>query len=453
MCCNGIVGPTLQPYPGAYEVKKVQAPLGMYVLDLPGGIVGVWNKYHTLDLSHLETRWELSEDGVVIQRGVLPAPLLSAGQKGELTVPYRLPAPLRAGSEYHLRVGFVLARATPWAAPGHEVAWEQFALPRAVSPKPVVQLRDMPALRLETGAERVTVNGEGFRVVFDPAEGRILEWTANGKALVQAGPLENYYRAPTDIDILGNNPNSNVRKWLSAGLDRLVRHLQGFETVQISSKVVEVRTRAFLCADDHEAGIASELCYHIYGSGEITIDNKVVIDNRLPFVPRVGLELVLPREMDRLEWFGRGPHENYVDRKRGAALGRYQSSVSEQLTPYIFPSDCAGKEDVRWVALSAPDGFGLQVIALDLLHIDALPYSVQDLAKAEHPYELTPLDGVILHLDGWHSGVGGDDGWSTPVHEEFQVKPGRYAYALRLRPLAAGDDPSAAGRTVLEDKF
>ena len=453
MCCNGIVGPTLQPYPGAYEVKKVQAPLGIYGLDLTSGRIGVWNKYHSLDLSHLEANWELSEDGRVIQRGVLLSPDLAAGTRGELIIPYTLPERPLAGAEYHLRIGFILKDALPWAEKGHEVAWEQFLLPQTISLKPTVPTSCMPALELDQNQEQITIRGVNFRIVFNPAEGRMIDWVAGGNKLILTGPVENYFRAPTDIDILGNNPNANAKKWLEGGLDRLVRKPLGFEAVKISPQLVEVRTRAFLCAEEKNAGISSEICYRIYGNGEILLDNKVLIDERLPFVPRVGLELVLPRALDSLEWFGRGPHENYVDRKYSAAVGRYQSSVSEQLTPYIFPSECAGKEDVRWVALTSPDGSGLEVIAVNVLHIDALPYAVQDLAKAEHPYELTPLDGVVLHLDGWHTGVGGDDGWMTPVHEEFRVKPGRYAYSLRLRPLNALDDPAVAGRTVLEGEI
>jgi beta-galactosidase len=453
MCCNGIVGPTLELYPGAYEVKKVQAPIGIFAIGLPLGRIGIWNKYHTLRLDHVEILWELSEDGRTIQNGKLSPMPLEAGQKGELTIPYQLPDALQAGAEYHLRISFVLAEITPWAGQGHEIAWEQFALTQAVSTKSLIRIGDMTPLQLESSAEQWTVSGNGFKIVFNQAEGRMVELVVNDRRMILNGPVENYYRAPTDIDILGNNPNANARKWLEAGLDRLVRHPRGFEAFQVSSQVVEVRTWAFLCPDGLEPGISSELCYRIYGSGEITIEDQVVIDPRLPFVPRIGLELVLPRELEHLDWFGRGPHENYVDRKHGAAVGYYQSSISEQLTNYVFPSECAGKEDVRWVSLTAADGSGLQVIGLDMLHIDALPYTIQSLANAEHPNELIRTDGVVLHLDGWHTGVGGDDGWMTPVHEEFRVKPGRYFYAMRLCPLRTGDDAFAKGRTILEGQY
>jgi beta-galactosidase len=131
-------------------------------------------------------------------------------------------------------------------------------------------------------------------------------------------------------------------------------------------------------------------------------------------------------------------------------VGLYHSSVTDQFTPYVYPSECGGKEDVRWLTLTNQSGAGLMVIGLDKLHVDALHYTIQDLAQAGHPYELTPLDEVILHLDGWHMGVGGDDGWWSQVHEEFRIYPGKYHFGLRLRPISEGDDPSALGRTAIQ---
>jgi beta-galactosidase len=131
-------------------------------------------------------------------------------------------------------------------------------------------------------------------------------------------------------------------------------------------------------------------------------------------------------------------------------VGLYRSTVAEQFTPYVYPSECGGKEEVRWLTLTNRAGAGLMVIGLKKLHIDALHYTIQDLAAAGHPHELTRLDQIILHLDGWHMGVGGDDGWTSKVHEEFLIYPGEYRFGVRLRPIARGDDPAALGRTSIE---
>jgi beta-galactosidase len=454
MCCNGIVGPDLSPHPGAYEVKKVQAPVAVSAAserDVLEGRFTVWNKYHTLSLNHLDIRWELAADGVVIQSGNLAPLHLGPDQKGSLHIPFRPPGPPMPGAQYYFRISFTLADDTPWALKGHEVAWDQFRVPLAVPPKPVMTLDSMPNLTQTSEDNCVTVEGADFRVVFDQAQGTIVEYIARGQDLINKGPMENFDRAPTDIDLMMGNPPANVHKWRAAGLDRLVRTVLSFEAAQLAPQVVQVCISARLCAADKRDGIDSEMVYRVYGNGEVLLKHKVSINKRLPFVPRVGLELILPGELEQLTWYGRGPHENYVDRKKGAAVGLYRSTVTDQFTPYVYPSECGGKEDVRWLTLTDQAGTGLMVVGLDKLHFDALYYTIRDLAAAGHPYELTRRDEVILHLDGWHMGVGGDDGWWSQVHEEFLIYPGEYHYALRLRPITAQDDVSELGRTLIKD--
>jgi hypothetical protein len=271
------------------------------------------------------------------------------------------------------------------------------------------------------------------------------------------------------------NPPAPIHKWRAAGLDRLVRTLKSFEAVRINPKMVTVRVHSRLCAADQLAGIDSEIVYHVFGNGEITVTNTVTVDERPPFIPpevmgsmlaefigrekwnffipRVGVELNLPGDLENLTWFGRGPHENYIDRKIGAAVGCYQSTVAEQFTPYVYPSECGGKEDARWLALTDDAGNGLMIIGLDKLHFDALHFSIRDLVEAKHIVALRPRDEVILHLDSRHMGVGGDDGWLAQTHPEFLVYPGLYRFAFKLKPTSAGDDLSVLARTKIEGEF
>jgi beta-galactosidase len=223
--------------------------------------------------------------------------------------------------------------------------------------------------------------------------------------------------------------------------------------MQHSSKMIAIQVRTRVCAPDVMDGIDSEVTYHVYGTGGITISNVVSIDERLPYLPRVGVEMVLPPGLETLAWYGRGPHENYVDRKLGAAVGRYRSTVTEQFTPYVYPSECGGHEDARWLALTDSNGTGLMIIGLDKLHFDALHYSTRDLAEAKHIVALHPRQEVILHLDGRHMGVGGDDGWMSQVHPEFLVYPGIYHFAYTLKPITSLDDLATIARITTEGEF
>jgi beta-galactosidase len=334
-----------------------------------------------------------------------------------------------------------------------EVAWDQFQLPVYTQARAAFTLANMPDLTLVDNREQVTIHGQDFQVIFAKREGIILSYKASRQEFFQVGPKENYYRAPTDIDLLMGNPPANIHKWRRAGLDRLERSVTSFEAVRVNPKQIQVRICARLCAAGQMEGIDSEIIYQVFGNGEIILENKVLIHARLPCVPRVGLEAVLPEQFNRLTFYGRGPHENYVDRKMGAAVGIYHSSVDEQFTPYVFPTECGGKEDVRWLTLTNPEGNGLMVIGLDKLHIDALHYTIQDLASASHSYDLSPRPAVILHLDGWHMGVGGDDGWGSSVHPEFLIQPGKYHFGLRLRPILAGQDPRSLARSMVSNEF
>jgi beta-galactosidase len=356
-----------------------------------------------------------------------------------------------------------LAQDTPWAAKGHEIYWEQFRLPveipdlgasenlhdalpsvgvdlrvdpgRTHRCAPTTETSGDPDLAISEAAGQVTIIGAGFQAVFSSEAGTLVSWQVDGRDLIASGPLENYYRAPTDFDLLMGNAPASVHAWRAAGLDRLERKVLAFDVLKISAKLYEVRINARLCAPDKCAGIDSQLTYRVSANGEIQIENQVHADANLPHLPRIGLELRLPGGLDQLSWYGRGPHENYIDRKLGAAVGIYHSTVAEQFTPYVYPSECGGKEDVRWLTLTDADGFGLRVSAVEPLHIDALPYTIQDLAEAKHIYKLIPRDQVILHLDTRHMGIGGDDGWMASVHPEFKVYPGYYHYSLYLQPV------------------
>ncbi len=453
MCCNGIVGPDLAPHPGAFEIKKVQAPVGIQAVDILAGRVLIWNKYHSLSLSHLDISWELTEDGQKVQSGYLPPVAIAPGEKESLLIPFQTPKTLTPGAEYHLNIRFLLSADTAWAPKGHEVAWEQFPIPYRVAPKRTITLSTLPDLVMKTEDDQVIVRGANFRVVFNKIEGTISSYISHGQEIIKSGPRENYYRAPTDIDLLMGNPPAPIHKWRAAGLDRLERIVESCQVLQIGPKMVAVTIRSRLCAPDKQDGIGSEISYHVCGDGEITVSNMVEINEHLPFVPRVGVELRLPGNLDQLTWFGRGPHENYRDRKKGAAVGYYQSTVTDQFTPYVYPGECGGKEDVRWLALTESDGYGLLVVGHDKLHFDALHHSIRDLAEAKHLDALSPRDEVVLHLDGWHMGVGGDDGWWSQVHDEFLIFPSIYRYAFKFIPLTPQDDLAAATRTHIEGEF
>jgi beta-galactosidase len=207
-----------------------------------------------------------------------------------------------------------------------------------------------------------------------------------------------------------------------------------------SGRAVVVRVETHLPAVN--AGWTT--AYTIHGSGEIAVQAEFTPQNTaLPVLPRLGMEMILPAGFDRIAWFGPGPQETYIDRK-DARVGLYQGTVREQFFyDYSEPGESGNKVDVRWVALTNQRGAGLLAIAdpSQLLSVNAIHHTADELISAEHPFQLPPRESVVLNLDLRQQGVGGDDSWGAWPHEQYRIPCTAHKYSFRLRPLPPGADP------------
>ncbi len=192
-----------------------------------------------------------------------------------------------------------------------------------------------------------------------------------------------------------------------------------------------------------------EYVYTIYGSGDVLIDTHVVPEAEVPFLPRIGLQMQLPTGYEQFTWYGRGPHETYVDRKEGAQVGVYSGTVDEQYVPYIMPEENGNKTDVRWVALTSQDGIGLLASGGPWLEVSAHHYTTEDLTQAMHTYELVRRDEITLNLDYAQSGLGSASCGPGRLGK-YQLKPEEVRYRVRLRPFSsAADSPMAISKQIL----
>jgi hypothetical protein len=175
--------------------------------------------------------------------------------------------------------------------------------------------------------------------------------------------------------------------------------------------------------------------YTIFGNGEVHVETHVLPDVELPFLPRIGLQIHLPEGFEQLAWYGRGPHENYVDRKDGAQVGVYRGTVDEQFVPYVVPEENGNKTDVRWVTLTNADGLGLHAGADRLLEVSTHHFTPEDLTAARHPHELVRRPEVVLHLDYGQSGLGSASCGPGRL-EKYRLQPEEVRYCVRLRPFS-----------------
>ena len=440
-CMNGLVHPDRRVPPKLWEVKKIYQYVAFEAADLLAGKITIRNKYDFIDLGQFELRWELARDGAVVGKGKTDCPAVGPNESETVTLRLRKPL-LAAGAEYYLRVSLHLKEKTLWAGKGHEIAWRQFEMPYDVEDAQVMRLAAMPELKLEQTPDRVKAESDSFAVTFDRKTGTIGSLVYGGKTIISDksvnGPRLNIERGFTDND-----------KWFSggfwsAGFKDMKYKVKRFEVERIGESVIRVSI-ATECMGSKSAGFEHTCDYTVFGNGCIVVDNHVAPVGAVGLLPRLGVQMTLGSDYEQLKWFGRGPHENYVDRKDSADVGLYESTVAQQYEPYAMPQETGNREDVRWAALLDKQSSGLLVAGDATFSFSALHYTARDLNDARHLNELTPRDNVILCVDYGQMGIGNAScGPATLDQYRLQAKPYRYSFSLRPAPAKTGDLAKAA---------
>ncbi len=452
-CMDGLVFPDRTIPPKMWEVKKVHQYVGIAAAELAGGKVRISNKHFFTNLSRYGIRWSVSEDGSVLEEGALPPLELPAGAETELTIPYSTPSP-RPGGEYWLRISFHLLEDTLWAERGHEVAWEQLRLPLDTGTGPNIVFDTGRKLTVEEDGAVVVVSGETWNARFDKRHGGLIAITWDSQSVlpdggeVFNGPALNLLRAFTDNDIRLNGGESLRRGFYDAGLTQLRSHLRRFEVLGREKDAVRLEARMH-CLGSKGRGFAHDCVYRVYPDGSVHLQNHLEPIGELPMLPRIGLMMTLAGALEQLEWYGRGPHESYPDRKTGAAIGRYAGTVTEQYVPYPFPQECGSKEDVRWAALTNASGQGVLIRMDAPMAFSALRYAPGDLARAEHPFEIRPRRNITVCVDYRQCGLG-NASCGPLVLDKYALYAGTIDFGFALRPYSAhkGDLAEVARRKV-----
>jgi beta-galactosidase len=445
---KGVVFSDRTPKPHYAEVKRVYQWIGFDAEDLGAGLVRVTNKYAFTNLDRFEGSWTLLEDGVVLGRGTLGKLDVPPGKSAVVQCGYRRVFP-RPGAEYFLQVSFALAEDEPWAEAGYEVASAQFKLPvRAAAP--VADPTTMKPLTLAQDSRTITVEGDGFSVTFDRAAGTIAQLTRGGVPMLAegGGPKAYFWRAPHR-----NDDQWAERDWKAASVDAL--QYKGLKTEAQQMEPAAVRVETVVKAEGRNNWSATHSAvYTIYGDGSIVVDNALAFDGRRIPLARLGVRLLLDRRFDAVEYLGRGPEENYSDRKRGSDVGLYTSTVKEQLTPYSKPMEAGNHEDVRWVALSGGKLPSLLAVSdSGPMQISALPYTDEQLAVPEYSVDLPEPGVTALTLSRETLGVGSNSCGPRPL-EEYIVwsEPAAFTYVLRLLPAGQNNIAFPARLVVPRDR-
>lgn len=423
-CINGLMFPDRTPHPAAFEAKYHQQRFH-YTLDGTYPLmVTVRHEYLFHPPQHLTLRWSVQGNGKQEASGEEPLSL-HLGRETQCKLMSAMPYP-KHNAEYFLNLEVVLAKDEDWAPAGTVIGWSQLTLPvyRALT-APAVAPDRLPEVLEEP--DLWTIRGDTFELGFDKQSGHLVHWLINGEEQLLCAPTDNFVRPPIDNDIGASeadkpDPNAWFTKWQNAGLYEL-RHENLFNTVDVLSDTVQIRSHHGYFIGGTMV-ISTLWRYEVDLDGTIDLTVNVHVAQDMPALPRIGMELVIP-DTDCICWFGRGPHENYPDRKASAMVSRYIASIEDMHTPYIFPTENGLRCDVRQLDI---DNLRIE----GLFHFSVSRYSQDSLKNARHQHELEADDYLYLRIDGYHMGVGGDDSWSPSVHPEYLLDDSFYRYSLTL---------------------
>jgi len=445
---NGIVFPDRRVQPAYWEVKRVYQYVDFDLLNENSGELEITNHYDFQSLDGFELQWELTEDGHETAFGTINHPALAAGESGTFHLWGSAPVK-RAGAEYFLTVSLVSPEPRGLLPANHVYAMTQFALENTPHQE------DQPAslegeLSLQESESELSVSGEGFSVAFSQASGLLSSLVLDGQELMLTPLTPNFWRAPTDNDF-GNYMQDWASDWREASFKRRLESLQA--TSEENGRVVITANYAF-SNNDGQPVARWESIFTINASGEIHVANGFEKEAGMPELPRVGMNVELIRSLDRVAWFGRGPFENYSDRKLAANVGLYENRVKNHYVPYMRPQENGYKTDVRWLRLHDGRSAGIQVRADDLVSFSVHHNRLEDFVPPAkiaitsedgpgardneqrvniHVNDIVPRDLVSLNIDYGQMGVGGDDSWGKRTLQKYSLNQKNYSYGFTVK--------------------
>ncbi|MPQ46170.1 DUF4981 domain-containing protein [Marinifilum sp. N1E240] len=436
-CANGLVTADRKLHPHIWEVKKVYQPIAIEKIDHTTNRFKLTNRYDFINLDHVEISWNLKEDASEIAKGTVNSSELSAHNSREFEI--NLPKiEAKPGKEYFILFEAHSTQEEPLVPKGHRIAWEQFQLPIH---KPIVasEANQLAKLKMKENQKEISIEGKEFKLTISKMNGSINSYSFDGTELIEKGLEPFFWRAVTDND-LGNGTPARCKVWKDAGEKR---KMISIGVNQNTPQQIEILVKLDLPTVTSKYSSK----YIISGNGDITIENTFTPEsNDLPMIPRLGMQMQLPKEFANLEWFGRGPQETMSDRKSAAIVDHYKGSVWEQYHPYVRPQETGNKTDVRWIALTNNDGKGLMAIGAPLLSASALGFDYKQLYHGgkdkpnKHGNEIKQGDVISFQIDYKQMGVGGDNSWGAPVHAEYCIPSQPYHYSFILRPINGEKD-------------
>jgi beta-galactosidase len=408
---KGVVFSDRSPKPGYWEMKRVFQWIDMTPVDAQKGEFRIRNKYQFIDLDGFDLMWTINKNGVPIDSGMAKVGHVAPLSEKDISIKYPQ-AKMTDKAEYHLQLSFRLRSATSWAAKGFEVAAGQFQL-SAFPGVAAASANPGASLKLADQGNNIVVSGDGFSVAFNKTTGTMSSLNAGADDLLEkdGGPRLHLWRAPhqeDDIYAFEVWDSLAVNK-LSWAVKRIVSKQEANGMVSINALVRGTGKKGFWV--DHEA------TYQIAPNGTIKCLNHVTASDTGMVIARMGVRYKFKKDLETVQYYGRGPTESYPDRKTGSDVGLYSSTVTRQLTPYEKPMEAGNHEDVRWLTLKDQKQNALRFFNNGVFQFSALPYGDEELTTTEYRIDLPKRSATFLCLAIKTLGVGSHACGPMPLPE------------------------------------
>ena len=435
-CDNGLISPDRVPNPHMYEVGYFYQNIWTSPVDIKNGEISIFNEYFFRDLSAYYLEWQVLKGGEIMRSGRVED--LNVGP--QQTIKIKLPIGKTCQcSEWLLNVAYKLKNTEGLLPAGHTIAKQQLVLNPYKAPS--MELKNQaksnwevvePTLK-ENDERYLIVDGENFRIEFDKQNGYLSKYQVNGLDMMKEGSYlkPNFWRAPTDNDF-GAYLQRRYAVWKNPTI----------KLVSLQQRIADQQAIIEAAYELPEVSAKLSLTYVINNEGTMKVTQKMTADKnaKVANMFRFGMQMQMPRSFDQVEYYGRGPVENYIDRKGNADLGIYRQSVAEQFYSYIRPQENGTKSDLRWWKTLNVSGHGIQVVAAKPFSASALHYTIESLDEGTHKQqghspEVEEADLTNFCFDLIQAGLGCEDSWGRIARPEYQVPYGDYEFTFILKPM------------------
>lgn len=421
-CIDGLVYPDRTPHTGLLELKNVLSPMEVELIDAHRGIVKITNRLDYKNLEHLNLHWLIETDGKVVQEGVVED--LDVPPHASVLYPLNYSFPEERGHTY-LTFSCHLREETWFAPKGYELGFRQFELPVELEKSMLVPDGQ---LDVSTHGEEILIKGIDFSYRFNTLDGTLTQFLHKGEERLCSMPKLEIWRAPTD------NDRKIKLQWMNFGYHRLKMYVYETTIVEQTKTILKIEVRYALGTYSDEMIAKGVSAWEIYSSGDLRFTTTPQFRKGIPFLPRFGLQWVMPEGFEDVVYFGYGPYESYVDKKQLTRVSKFRTTVDGMYENYLKPQENGSHYQTEYAAIFNESGQGMAFIGCPQFSFNASHFTPHDITDAKHPHELKRRGETIVHLDYQQSGLGSNS-CGPELDERYRLQPEPFTFSVRIKPI------------------